>query len=819
MVAPSVNATEEKDLLIKKLRKKIEKLRSKRGVTSISTEGKNTASALRNGGEEMFKIFDAWMKKKMGASMVKQKRWSSLQGKFDQRKPSADLTEFLKLTEARNQTVLGKLNKPNREMIGQVMDLFEPDTQLHQRAKAFTLTAMAMEVCPSWNEFKQHMINETTDFTMLQLVSKFNDIEMEKEHSVYILEFEKYMGKFKEDPEKTLDTMYLFHYLKGLKSKYRDYVQDQNVTTLKDALEAGRTFASRINVSGAARNNVISEPTNENGKHGKRKRNTEDKFNKKSKTDTLNLKNRCLRCGNLSHKTEGCFTRDSKVKAFIAECKKANIKVPNETNNPRAERSGVSNYFCSANNATRMNYIRNTNNVHTDDHTMAFLRVDIQSNTKQPKFGQCFIDCGSSFDAISTKYAEKCGLTVTKYDSRPLKITLGGERKIEVPRCVAEMNINIQGVGAYRAHCFVLENIPENKDVLLGMPFLQHVNPEINWIDGSISAPQRSLEEVMAYHKVVEFVGSSGSTRVINPRQFEQLCKRNTDDGYLFSLQLKATEKVARQTDTGWDTLIDHPLYELLVKYKSSVFSETNPATESLQTKVEHSIDLKNKDPVSSRNYRLSNEQLKALEQWTKEMLAAGLIRPSTSPYSSPILVIRKPIGWRIVHDYRAINAVTNIPQSVIPRREAIVDAMVNSHWFTAMDLRSGYYQIPLRESDRHITAFSLPSGQYEYTVMAQGLSGAPATFNRIMQKIFAGMDTAKAFFDDIFVYTKSKDVAVHSKALEEVLEKLKLNNLRVKIEKCVFLADEIPVLGDFVGRNGVRMDPDKISIIRDWPI
>ena len=97
MVAPSVNATEEKDLLIKKLQKRIERLKSKRSIsTSISTEGKNTASALRNGGEEMFKIFDAWMEKKMGASMVKQKRWSSLQGKFDQRKPSADLTEFLK---------------------------------------------------------------------------------------------------------------------------------------------------------------------------------------------------------------------------------------------------------------------------------------------------------------------------------------------------------------------------------------------------------------------------------------------------------------------------------------------------------------------------------------------------------------------------------------------------------------------------------------------------------------------------------------------------------------------------------------------------
>ena len=152
---------------------------------------------------------------------------------------------------------------------------------------------------------------------------------------------------------------------------------------------------------------------------------------------------------------------------------------------------------------------------------------------------------------------------------------------------------------------------------------------------------------------------------------------------------------------------------------------------------IQHTVELKDDKPVAARNYRLSPEQSEHIEEWVKEMYAAGFIQPSTSAYSSPIIVIKKPIGWRIVHDYRAVNAQTIIPPSLIPRREEIVDSMAGSQYFTSMDLRSGYYQIPLRESDRPITAFSTKTGHWEYTVLAQGLCGGPATFNRVMQEIF----------------------------------------------------------------------------------
>jgi hypothetical protein len=102
---------------------------------------------------------------------------------------------------------------------------------------------------------------------------------------------------------------------------------------------------------------------------------------------------------------------------------------------------------------------------------------------------------------------------------------------------------------------------------------------------------------------------------------------------------------------------------------------------------------------------------------------------------------------------------------------------------------------------------------------MAQGLSGAPASFNRFVQSIFAHIDNAKAYFDDIFVFTKSHDISDHKNALFKVLTTLQERNLRVSLHKCIFAAPEIPVLGDIVGRNGIRMDPQKVDIIRSWPV
>ncbi|KAF1327385.1 reverse transcriptase, partial [Globisporangium splendens] len=145
---------------------------------------------------------------------------------------------------------------------------------------------------------------------------------------------------------------------------------------------------------------------------------------------------------------------------------------------------------------------------------------------------------------------------------------------------------------------------------------------------------------------------------------------------------------------------------------------------------------------------------------------------------------------------------------------------MSKSQWFSCMDLLWGYYQVKLRESDIPFTAFSTPDGLFEYLVTPMGLSGSPGTFNRLLQKVFSDLrDVMRIYFDDIYVFTTGRDVKEHVAALDRVLKRCEEQQLYIKLSKCQFCVEEIPCLGDFVGRNGVRMDPDKVRIITEWPV
>ncbi|GMF48873.1 unnamed protein product [Phytophthora fragariaefolia] len=116
-------------------------------------------------------------------------------------------------------------------------------------------------------------------------------------------------------------------------------------------------------------------------------------------------------------------------------------------------------------------------------------------------------------------------------------------------------------------------------------------------------------------------------------------------------------------------------------------------------------------------------------------------------------------------------------------------------------------------------TAFLAPRGLYEYLELPMGVRNAPATMHRLTSSLFKGLSHTSSFYDDIYIFTKSRDINEHLQAIRDVLEILKVNKLYVKLSKCVFCAEEIPCLGDFIGRNGVRIDPDKVQTIRDWPV
>ena len=283
--------------------------------------------------------------------------------------------------------------------------------------------------------------------------------------------------------------------------------------------------------------------------------------------------------------------------------------------------------------------------------------------------------------------------------------------------------------------------------------------------------------------------------------------------------------KTSRFESQGWDNLKNSPFYDLLWEFRD-IFPEKVPCRLPSDKGIKHEIDL---EPGSkycvTRQWPLPKEQVKVIDEFFAARLAAGQVRESKSPHSSPTFCVKKATGgWRIVHAYNRLNAATIPAQTPIPRKDAIIDTMVGSTIFSAIDLRDDFYQILMRETDIPYTAVSTPSGMlWEWLVMPQGLQNAPATFNRCVSHLFRPCRAfAPSYFDDIYVHSKAQEglsaIDIHRQHLRKVFTIMREHELYANLQKCVFGSDEIPALGCYVGKHGVRADPEKIKSICEWP-
>jgi len=234
----------------------------------------------------------------------------------------------------------------------------------------------------------------------------------------------------------------------------------------------------------------------------------------------------------------------------------------------------------------------------------------------------------------------------------------------------------------------------------------------------------------------------------------------------------------------------------------------------------DHRIDLLPvAPPVNARAYRLPPDQKDEIEKQLKEMLQKGFIRMSSSPFASPVLLVRKKDGsWCFCIDYRKPNALTIRNKHPKPVVEELLDELAGSSWFSKLDLRSGYHQIRVFSADIHKTAFRTHQGLYEFVVMPFGLTNAPATFQGLMNEIFAPLlrKGVLVFMDDILIYTPT--LAAHASLLAEVLQILSDNKLFANPSKCSFAQSTIEYLGQVISQQGVATDPQKIQTVQHWP-
>lgn len=174
-------------------------------------------------------------------------------------------------------------------------------------------------------------------------------------------------------------------------------------------------------------------------------------------------------------------------------------------------------------------------------------------------------------------------------------------------------------------------------------------------------------------------------------------------------------------------------------------------------------------------------------------MLQNGIIKPSSSPYASPILLVRKKDGsWRFCVDYRHLNAQTVKNKHPMPGVEELLDELKGAKWLTKLDLRAGYHQICVETADTYKTTFKNHSGLYEFLVMPFGLTNASTTFQSVMNKIFAHLlrKGVLVFMDDIVIYFAS--LSEHISLLQQVFDILRAQKFYVKLSKCSFAQQEV---------------------------
>ena len=181
------------------------------------------------------------------------------------------------------------------------------------------------------------------------------------------------------------------------------------------------------------------------------------------------------------------------------------------------------------------------------------------------------------------------------------------------------------------------------------------------------------------------------------------------------------------------------------------------------------------------------------------------MIQPSHSPWLSTIVMVKKKDETlRFCVDYHKVNAITHHDAQPLPRIDATFDCLAGSTLFTTLDLASSYWQVEVSPEDKEKTAFSTPYGHFEFNVMPFGLTNAPATFQRLMQCILAGIsgEACLSYLDDIIVISSTFEECLHR--LDEVLRRLRVANLKLKHPECHFAQSEVNYLGHLISRNGI---------------
>ena len=230
-------------------------------------------------------------------------------------------------------------------------------------------------------------------------------------------------------------------------------------------------------------------------------------------------------------------------------------------------------------------------------------------------------------------------------------------------------------------------------------------------------------------------------------------------------------------------------------------------------TVTRHNIPTGNNSPLRQRPYRQPFHIRTEVERQIQGMITNDIIRPSSSPWSSPILMVPKKDGsFRFCVDFRRLNDITTKDAYPLPRVDETSEGLGGARYFSTLDLATGYWQVELDEESKPKSAFATHDGHYKFQVMP------PATFQRLVELVLSGLnwDVCLIYLDDIIIFSATFDENVAR--LRQVFDRLRQAGLTLTPKKCTFALGQVQYLDHIVSKDEIAVDPSKVVKVHDWP-
>jgi hypothetical protein len=435
------------------------------------------------------------------------------------------------------------------------------------------------------------------------------------------------------------------------------------------------------------------------------------------------------------------------------------------------------------------------------------------------------LDTGSGVSLISNQFLESLDRIIESPSNVDL-IDVNGNRKRALGK--VKLLLTIGGEFPLKVEMHVTD--ATNYNVILGTDWLVKTKAEIKPVEGIVTLNSHNLSkdfdiQVFKEEVIKKIPGDEEyeEQEIIEHLAFLDMDEEaNEEENDIIEMYMEQREeKKEKEKEEELQNLTkqqQEELQDFLFEYNHMFADDECDMGETYH--VEHTIPTFSPFPIFQPKRSYSEENSKFIKEEVQRMLAAGIIRESHGDWSSPPVIVSKKNGKkRFCVDYRQLNKYTEKDKYPLPKIDTLLSEFQGAKYYTSLDMKSGYWQVRIAEQDRKKTAFQIMNGFYEFIRMPFGLTNAPSTFQRLMDSILRELlgEFAQVYLDDIIIYSKTWED--HLDHLEQVFERLYKAGLKLGREKCVFAKNQIQFLGHVVSEEGIKPDPQKLELLKDWPI